>query len=273
MSLNKLFKHQIADINTIAQFLAVRDLDDLSCGDLIKHFGIMQADMLILLGSSILHTVEQAAKAFNTGIAKELMIVGGIGHSTEILRENVNSHSQYAKLPVSEKPEAEIFKEIMVNYWEVPEEKIMIENRSTNCGDNAIRALEVLHNNKRMPESIILIQDPTMQLRTHASFLHSWSNIKNTIFINYPSFVPRLVEIDGEAVFEISGTIHTPWTLERFLSLLMGEIPRLLDNEAGYGPLGRGYIAHVDIPEHVMLAYERLVPLFKDFQANRNINK
>jgi len=34
----------------------------------------------------------------------------------------------------------------------------------------------------------------------------------------------------------------------RCVTLLMGEVPRLTDNANGYGPAGRGYIAHVDVP-------------------------
>ena len=45
---------------------------------------------------------------------------------------------------------------------------------------------------------------------------------------------------------------------ERLLSLALGEIPRLRDDENGYGPRGRGFIAHVDIPEAVEAAWRRL---------------
>jgi hypothetical protein len=39
----------------------------------------------------------------------------------------------------------------------------------------------------------------------------------------------------------------------------MGEIPRLRDvAPSGYGPKGKGFIVHVDIPEAVENAYERL---------------
>lgn len=41
-------------------------------------------------------------------------------------------------------------------------------------------------------------------------------------------------------------------------SLALGEIPRLRDDENGYGPRGRGFIAHVDIPEAVEAAWRRL---------------
>ena len=48
------------------------------------------------------------------------------------------------------------------------------------------------------------------------------------------------------------------WDMERYLTLLMGEIPRLEDGPEGYGPSGRGYLVHVDIPDAVRAAWERL---------------
>ena len=48
------------------------------------------------------------------------------------------------------------------------------------------------------------------------------------------------------------------WSMERYVTLLMGEIPRLRDAQGGYGPKGSGFIAHVDIPEIVEEAFETL---------------
>lgn len=48
------------------------------------------------------------------------------------------------------------------------------------------------------------------------------------------------------------------WKVERYVNLLMGEIPRLTDNENGYGPNGKNFIAHVEIPENVKNAFEEL---------------
>jgi hypothetical protein len=39
---------------------------------------------------------------------------------------------------------------------------------------------------------------------------------------------------------------------------MMGKIPRLLDDVNGYGPNGKNYIAHVDIPVNVMRAFEEI---------------
>lgn len=42
----------------------------------------------------------------------------------------------------------------------------------------------------------------------------------------------------------------------------MGEIPRLTDNAEGYGPHGKKFICHVDIPENVQEAFELLKTVY-----------
>ncbi|MFF5076116.1 hypothetical protein ACFY36_03630 [Actinoplanes sp. NPDC000266] len=44
------------------------------------------------------------------------------------------------------------------------------------------------------------------------------------------------------------------WSMEHYTLLLMGEIPRMTD----YGPSGRDFIAHVDVPDEVRSAFRRL---------------
>ncbi|EIY0006856.1 YdcF family protein, partial [Salmonella enterica] len=48
------------------------------------------------------------------------------------------------------------------------------------------------------------------------------------------------------------------WTVARYLSLIAGELPRLRDDETGYGPRGKDFIIHVDIPRDVETAWQVL---------------
>lgn len=48
------------------------------------------------------------------------------------------------------------------------------------------------------------------------------------------------------------------WDMERYISLLLGEIPRLRDDENGYGLREKDSIAHVDIPQSVTNAFDEL---------------
>ena len=60
------------------------------------------------------------------------------------------------------------------------------------------------------------------------------------------------------------------WRMERYITLLMGEIPRLTDDESGYGPRGKRFIAHVDIPESVRDAFALLKKRFADSVREAN---
>jgi hypothetical protein len=52
------------------------------------------------------------------------------------------------------------------------------------------------------------------------------------------------------------------WEKQRFCELLVGEITRLNDDENGYGPKGKGFIGHVDVPEGVVEAAKRVKEAF-----------
>jgi len=79
------------------------------------------------------------------------------------------------------------------------------------------------------------------------------------VFINYAAFVPVVRSDKGTLSYTLDG-IYGLWNHHRFISLVMGEIPRLLDDDQGYGPNGKDFIVHVEIPVIVMSAYERLHP-------------
>ena len=78
--------------------------------------------------------------------------------------------------------------------------------------------------------------------------------------INFASY-RAAVEASGEGL-RFSEPIHGMWSMDRYVHLLMGEIPRLRDDEAGYGPKGKGFIAHVDIPGEVCGAFEFLKTVY-----------
>ena len=60
------------------------------------------------------------------------------------------------------------------------------------------------------------------------------------------------------------------WDMDRYITLLMGEIPRLADNADGYGPRGKGFIAHVDIPNEVEEAFLELKEVYSGMVREAN---
>lgn len=251
-------------VNEIGDFLSRRDIESLSIKCLQEKYKIPKVDILILLGNSITYTIECVAKAYKERLCDKILICGGIGHSTDILRKSVNQNQIYRDIKTENKSEADIFYDIITKKYEVPKDKIIIENKSTNCGDNAIKAIEILDKLNIKYSSILLIQDPTMQRRSHACFTkHANSNVT---VISYAPFIPKI----NEKLELVNEEIDGIWGTDRYLELIMGEIPRLRDDENGYGPNGKDFIDHVEIPKKIETKEKILKELLLGYK-NREI--
>ncbi len=125
----------------------------------------------------------------------------------------------------------------------------------SHIGEILLRAQGIEHH------SVILSQDATMQRRMEAG-LRKYCTFDTTI-INYATYQATVITKDDCLTFaeDISGM----WDIERYISLLMGEIPRLSDNVNGYGPNGKNYIAHVEIPMEVQVAFDSMKEEFGDY--------
>lgn len=246
-------------INDIGKFLATRDLEFLSKEALLNRYDIDKVDVLILLGNAIPYTIEVAYNVYKNNLCSKILISGGIGHSTDLLRSTIKTNIKYKNIETKNKSEADIFKDILVNYYRVSEDDIILENQSTNCGDNALKSVNLLDNLNIKYNSIMLIQDPTMQLRSYASF-YKYLKDRNTIIINYSPFIP---ELDSNMNF-INKNIDGIWDITRYLNLISGEIPRLRDDNKGYGPNGKNFIAHIDIPNEILKKYNELINLINN---------
>ena len=133
-----------------------------------------------------------------------------------------------------------------------------LEIRSSNCGNNITNLIALLEEKNITWKSIILCQDATMQHRMEAG-LHKYASEK--LIINYASYQAKVCYQEAELQYQIQ--IHGMWKIDRYINLLMGEIPRLTDNAEGYGPNGKKFICHVDIPENVREAFELLKTVYR----------
>ncbi|OUM58020.1 hypothetical protein PIROE2DRAFT_16815 [Piromyces sp. E2] len=209
---------------------------------------------MVLFGGSIIAGGDVLAKAIKDQVAKTYIIVGGAGHTTETLRQKV--HKEYPEIKTAGLSEAEIFQQyIKINY---NCEANYLETESTNCGNNITYLLDLIKAKNITCHSIILCQDATMQNRMEAKLRKDMSHALT--IINYASYA-AVVEYTNENL-HFSTSIHGMWDMERYVNLLMGEIPRLSDNEHGYGPKGKNFIDHVDIPEKVIQAFELLKQVY-----------
>jgi len=254
-------------VNEIAKFLAERDIDKLDCKELEKSFGLKKVDVLVLLGNSIPYTIKCVVDAYKNNLCDSILINGGIGHSTEILRNQIRKDERFDCIEVENRAEANIFFDIMTKIYNIPANKIIVENQSTNCGDNALKAIALLDELHISYSSLLLIQDPTMQLRTYASFLKYTDNRKVKV-MNYSPFIPVLDNNLKLTNTDIDGI----WDEQRYIELIMGEIPRLRDDLNGYGPSGKNYIAHVDVPKKIETQYNTLKVLLNDENLYGRVN-
>lgn len=220
----------------IARYLARRDADDQS------------ADLVVLMGSAVLESVEAAAGLYHAGHAPRILISGGIGHSTHHLEEAVRRRG--LDVAAVGRPESHVFRDLLISRYDVPPPAIVVEDQSTNCGENADFTRRLVDR----PRSLVLIQDPTMQRRTHACFERSFSDLPGTRLISRAPLIPHL----GSEHVSAGPGLPEIWSRRRFTSLLLGEIRRLRDDADGYGPRGRNFIDHVDIPERVLAAFDRV---------------
>lgn len=171
----------------ISDYLARRDVDDLTA----------PVDVIVLMGSAVLESIAVTADAYHRGITRHILVSGGIGHSTEHLYQAVRrSHPAIA---TTGRPEAHVIADILRNEYAVPAEALAIEDRSTNCGENAAYSRELTAQRDRVPgglvETFLLVQDPTMQRRTHACFDRAYADRPGTRLLSYAPSSPGSAQL------------------------------------------------------------------------------
>lgn len=203
-------------INVIGQWLAQ---DDFS-GEVPY-----QADCVILAGNAVMPTIDAACKSARDQQIP-LLISGGIGHSTTFLYSAIAQHPHYNTIRTTGRAEATILADIAHQFWHIPHEKIWIEDQSTNCGENARFSIALLNQAVERVHTAIVVQDPTMQRRTMATFRRmTGDNPDAPRWLSYPGFVPQLGNNADSVIFV--NPLQGLWPVERYLSLLTGELPRL----------------------------------------------
>jgi uncharacterized SAM-binding protein YcdF (DUF218 family) len=171
------------------------------------------ADCIIVLGSHDTRVAERGADLFLEGWAPLIVFTGNLGWHTRTI---------WAR------PEAELFAEV-AEARGVPRERMLIESRSTNTGENVAFTRALLAERGLQPRKAIAVQKPYMERRGHATFRQRWPELD---FDAYPS----------ETILR-----------EDVIHIMVGDFQRLIVYAE------RGWSAAQTIPSEVMRAYERLV--------------
>ena len=183
-----------------------------------------KADCIFVLGSHDTRVAEYAADLFLKGFAPYIIFSGGLGNLTK---------------NIFQKPEADIFADIAIKRG-VPPEKILIENKSTNTGENVEFTKKLLDEKGLKFDTFILIQKPYMERRTFATFKKVWPE-KNFIVTSPP------ISFEDYPNKEISK--------DKVIDIMIGDLQRIKIYP------GRGFQIFQEIPPNVWSAYEKLVEL------------
>lgn len=253
--------------NVIAAWLGRRDVGVLTREALHAEAGLAagQADWFVLFGGGVVGLADALAEAMRAGVARRYAIVGGRGRATYWLdeamkRELVQWDDGLCAPPVpGADSEAEMLAALLLQrYGLMPD---MLETRSTNCGNNITYLLDLL-DREQSPASIILSQDAAMQRRMGATWARQVADrprYEGTQVVEWAFYQAELGCVDGQLEY-----VRAPrgmWPLETYLGLLLGDVDRLTDGPAGYGPRGRDYLVHVDVPAAVQAAHDELAEL------------
>src|ERR1051325_1113607 len=111
---------------------------------------LTKADVILVLCSHDKRVAERGAQLFLDGFAPLLIFSGGLGAITKGMWSE---------------PEANQFAKIAIELG-VPEEKILLENRSTNTGENVLFTKQLLAERRIDVQKFILVQKPYMERRS-----------------------------------------------------------------------------------------------------------
>lgn len=263
MSLLHLSENTLVAANLLGSWLAQNDFTSSP--------NAHESQLVVMAGNAVMPTIDAGCRLASQyrGV---LLISGGVGHSTSFLYEAIAQHSRYCSIETQGKPEAALLAEIAHRFWQIPRERIVIEDRSTNCGENSWFTRRMMEQQGITVPYATVIQDPTMQRRTMATFARVWQDVGDAPrWLSYPGFTPELVNTPNGIAWK--QPVEGLWSVTRYLSLILGELPRLRDDAQGYGPRGKDFIAHVDIPEAVEDAWQQLStdPQLQDALASRTL--
>jgi uncharacterized SAM-binding protein YcdF (DUF218 family) len=185
-----------------------------------------KADAILTLCSHDKKVAERGAQLFLEGWAPLLIFSGGLGSITRAIWSE---------------PEADQFAEIASGMG-VPKESMLIENRSTNTGENILFTKQLLAERQLDPQKLILVQKPYMERRSFATFKRVWPEKEVLVTSPQVSFDEYLYRY---AARELSG--------DDVVSIMVGDLQRIkLYAE-------KGFQIHQNIPHDVWAAYEELV--------------
>ncbi|CAH1778767.1 unnamed protein product [Owenia fusiformis] len=190
---------------------------------------LSKADLILVLGSHDIRVGEYGVQLFKDGWAARIMFSGGLGNLTH---------------GIWDKSEADIFSDIAIKSG-VPPDCILIENKSTNTGENVRFSYEILKSRNLLPKSIILVQKPYMEKRTFATFKKQWPSSADDVTISVTSPQLTFSEYPNDGVGGVDNVIK----------IMLGDLKRIPEYAE------KGFQIPMEVPADIWKAYDNLAML------------
>ncbi|MCT8335889.1 YdcF family protein [Leptospira sp. 85282-16] len=194
---------------TIWDFLSIQD-------------PIQKSNLIFVLCSHDLRVAEYAVELYNRGFANYILFSGGLNFFTKNI------------FPLSE---AQSFANLAIENG-IPKEFLIIEDKSTNTGENIQFSKKLLNSLNLNFDNIIALQKPSMTLRIKLSLEKQWNDRK--FLISYPNY----------SLFDAP---HSHINLFMIINEIVGDLQRIIE----YPKLGFQTESH--IPETILMAYNFLI--------------
>jgi len=184
------------------------------------------ADAILVLCSHDKVVAARGAELFLQGWSPLLIFAGGLGAITRRLWQE---------------PEADQFAGIAIEMG-VPKDRILVENTSTNTGENILFTKQLLAEKGLDPQTFIVVQKPYMERRSYATFRKVWP--EKEVRVTSPR-----VSLDD---YLRQGS-HDALSPDDVIGIMVGDLQRIRLYPA------KGFQIHQDIPDDVWRAYNELV--------------
>jgi uncharacterized SAM-binding protein YcdF (DUF218 family) len=187
---------------------------------------VSRADAILVLCSHDVAVAVRGAELFLQGLAPLLIFAGGLGAITRRLWRE---------------PEADQFARLAIEMG-VPKDCVLVENRSTNTGENVLFTKRLLAEKGLDPQTFIVVQKPYMERRSYATFRKVWPE-------------KELLVTSPQATMDeyLSAYSHDALSSDDVVSIMVGDLQRI----RVYAD--KGFQIPQTIPPEVWQAYEELV--------------
>ena len=183
---------------------------------------LAKADCILALGSHDLRVAHRVADLYLEGWAPLVIMSGGLGNFTKNIWKDA---------------EADQFAEVAIQRG-VPANDILIENLSSNTGENILFTQRLLEQRGLNPQNFIVVQKPYMERRSYATFKKHWPDKK-------------LLVTSPQIPFDTYATETIP--LEKVINIMTGDLQRIKLYPA------KGFQVYQEIPWEVWNTYEKLI--------------